>query len=693
MQFFTRLSAALAMLAALLAPAQAQPVLTLDTFLTGFDQPVDIAHAGDERLFVVEKFGKIWIVDTTGQGARRLFLDIGDRIVAGGERGLLGLAFAPDYATSGVFYVAYNGPGSSGGRNTLARYRVSSDPDSADSASGEVLLQQAKPHANHNGSDLAFGPDGYLYMSLGDGGGGGDPNDYGQNPQTYLGKMLRLDVSDSTGYRIPPTNPFVGDPGVWDEIWALGLRNPWRFSFDRLTGDLWIGDVGQGGYEEIDFQPAASPGGENYGWRCMEGEAIYNPLGCGTVDGYTLPAYAYDHTPGRSVTGGYVYRGQRYPALAGYYVFGDYASGRCWTLHPRSGLSGWDLLFHLQSTANNLSCFGEDASGELYAAGHGNGVIYRIGERCFGLTVQATLTAERCPGTQDGRIDLALSGGRGSYEIAWAHGPTALHLDSLAGGTYTVEVGDAGGCLRQLTLVLPTTPIPQPAILGDSVQAFCLGSDLVLRADAVPPGYHYRWLRDGLPLPGDTAVRTVGGAGVYTLALDGPCPADSSAPVFVTALDTPLVQVSVAGDSLLAVGASGDYQWFWEGEALPGATQAWLVPERGGLYSVAVRDPAGCVGRAAIQSGTTAIDRPAGKFLTVAVVGDRFVLRAASLPAGTWQVACIDMQGRSLHSAVLHHRGGAFTHELHLPGLAPGVYLMRLGQGGQHDQQRLLVLP
>ncbi|MBA3531356.1 MAG: PQQ-dependent sugar dehydrogenase [Ardenticatenales bacterium] len=350
------------------------PVLSLIPFAEGFANPVDIASAGDDRLFVVEQAGRIRVVESDGRVRPTPFLDIVGRVNSdGNEQGLLGLAFHPGYASNGYFYVNYT---NSAGDTVIARFQVSSDPNVANGQSEHLILGIDQPYANHNGGDLAFGPDGYFYIATGDGGGGGDPQNRAQNGGTLLGKVLRIDVDGGDPYAIPPTNPFVDNPAVLDEIWALGLRNPWRYSFDRETGDLYIGDVGQGAREEIDFQPASSNGGENYGWRLMEGTLCYNPTTNCNPGTLTLPITEYDHDLGYSVTGGYVYRGSRFPAMVGYYLFADYGTGRFWSLR-RDGAGRWQRT-EVGNFSGTYSSFGEDAQGELYVAGHTAGIIYHL---------------------------------------------------------------------------------------------------------------------------------------------------------------------------------------------------------------------------------------------------------------------------------------------------------------------------
>ncbi|MBX0330643.1 PQQ-dependent sugar dehydrogenase [Oscillochloris sp. ZM17-4] len=352
----------------------------LEQVAGGFSKPTFITGAGDGsgRLFVVEQLGRVWVVR---DGARlgQPFLDISGLVgSSGSEQGLLSVAFHPRYAENGLFFVDYT---DRRGGTVLARYRVSADADLADPASAEVLLQVDQPAANHNGGQLAFGPDGYLYVGLGDGGGGGDTYGNGQNLGTLLGTILRLDV-DGGGdqgrpYGVPADNPFVGRGDARPEIWAWGLRNPWRFGFDRGTGDLYIADVGQNAVEEVSVQPAGSAGGENYGWNTMEGDTCYTAQGCDQA-GLTLPATTYLHSSaegGCSITGGYVYRGAALPRAAGLYLYSDYCTGNLWALR-RQG-AGWENRL-IGRLGVSPSSFGEDDAGELYVADHAGGVIYRL---------------------------------------------------------------------------------------------------------------------------------------------------------------------------------------------------------------------------------------------------------------------------------------------------------------------------
>jgi len=361
--------------------AFSQNASKLTLFASGLSSPVCIVNAGDSRLFVADQRGYIRIVSSSGIINTQPFLDITNRVVYGGERGLLGIAFHPNFKSNGFFYVNYVGNGDS---THISRFKVStSDANVADPQSELKLMTIFQPYQNHNGGDLNFGPDGFLYIGLGDGGSGGDPGNRAQNPKEFLGKMLRIDVDHESPYVLPSTNPFFNSIATKGEIWALGLRNPWRFSFDRLTGDLWIGDVGQDVFEEIDFQSVDSKGGENYGWRCYEGNQTYNSSGCSSVSLMTFPIYTYPHGDECSITGGYVYRGSSLSPYYGSYFFADYCSDRIWTLHKVSGI--WVREDFGQFTGNNFSTFGEDVNGQLYIAGIKSGKIFRINDLTTGV--------------------------------------------------------------------------------------------------------------------------------------------------------------------------------------------------------------------------------------------------------------------------------------------------------------------
>ncbi len=354
--------------------------LRVELVTNGLVDPVGITSAGDGsgRLFVNERGGRIMVVDADGSLRAEPFVDLSSRVQAGGERGLLGVAFHPDFERNGRLFVHYSRAGD--GATVVSELQASADRQTA-YPTERVLLTHVQPFANHNGGQLAFGPDGYLYLGLGDGGSSGDPFGNAQNLDTLLGKILRLDVDSpsKTGrsYAIPPDNPYApqGDApgGGLPEIWAFGLRNPWRFSFDRGTGDLYVGDVGQGSWEEIDRQPANSTGGENYGWNAMEGDHCYQQ-DCDPAR-YVPPIAEYAHELGCSVTGGYVYRGVAQPDLDGAYVFGDYCSGIVFSLQvTENGIASKPVL----ESGLRITAFGEDEQGELYVTDLEGGGIYRV---------------------------------------------------------------------------------------------------------------------------------------------------------------------------------------------------------------------------------------------------------------------------------------------------------------------------
>jgi glucose/arabinose dehydrogenase len=350
--------------------------LGLELVTGTFTLPTAVTNAGDgsDRLFVVERGGRIWIVNRDRTVLPTPFLDIGSRVVSSGEQGLLGLAFHPQYAETGRFFVAYTRQAD--GADVIAEYRVSSAPDTADLASERILLAIPDPAANHNGGALAFGPDGYLYIALGDGGGQNDQFGNAQNVNRLLGKLLRVDVDGTPAaglaYAIPADNPFANGGGA-PEIWAIGMRNPWRITFDRAWQDLYIGDVGGGNWEEIDRQPPDAAGGLNYGWPVMEGRHCL--AGSCTIEGYVQPIAEYSHDLGCSVIGGYVYRGEVHPELQGVYIFGDWCSGRIFTLD----VDGETIAVrNVLESSLQVSSFGEDEAGEVYVVDYAGGGLYRV---------------------------------------------------------------------------------------------------------------------------------------------------------------------------------------------------------------------------------------------------------------------------------------------------------------------------
>ncbi|HSN49313.1 MAG TPA: PQQ-dependent sugar dehydrogenase, partial [Flavobacterium sp.] len=329
----------------------------LETFASGFSSPLEITNAGDSRLFVVEKGGKIKILNSNGTTNTTAFLDISGLVSTNSERGLLGLAFHPNYASNGLFFINYT---NLTGNTVIAKYIVDSgNPNAANVSSASILLTIVQPYANHNGGTLKFGPDGFLYIGMGDGGSSGDPENRAQNNSVLLGKMLRIDVNSGTPYGIPNDNPYVGIAGA-DEIWAIGLRNPWKFSFDKIKNNLWIADVGQNNIEEINVA-GTTEAGLNYGWRCYEGNTAYNTTACPPQASMKFPLAVINQSTGAcSVTGGYVYNGTSYPNFKELYFFTDYCNPQIGML-TTTGTISYSQTF----AGNNFSTFGEDNSGEL----------------------------------------------------------------------------------------------------------------------------------------------------------------------------------------------------------------------------------------------------------------------------------------------------------------------------------------
>lgn len=588
--------------------ALAQPKIQLANFASGFSRPVDIAHCGDSRLFIVQQNGSIWVVDSLGNKLPQPFLDIDARVNStGNEQGLLGLAFHPNYAQNGYFYVHYSQNGT--GDTRVSRFsRDSVDANKADPNSELIILEQDQPYSNHNGGCLKFGPDGYLYTGLGDGGSGGDPLNNGQTKNTLLAKILRIDINSSSpagNYAIPADNPFVNDPAFRPEIWSWGLRNPWRFSFDRLTGDMWIGDVGQNAREEIDFEPANTPG-RNYGWRCYEGTQTYNNSGCPPASSFIPPAYAYANPSiGCSITGGFIYRGSKYADLYGVYLFADYCSGRVWGTRRNA-----DGTFTTNELANlgdyEFSSFGEDRNGELYVALLSSGKVQKITEICSPFQVEsATVTDTICPGN-NGAITINMIGTTGTVNYAWSNGTTGTNIISaVLPGTYTVTATNGNGCSRTSTFEIVGLPFDAP-YLAQADTAVCAGSNLVINIvnpSAQPVNLAYQ--------VNATAFQTIlPGAGILpinltpqqnteirlTSAQNNDCNVTLNDQVVIQVFPAATVPtISIQGNTLTAEGGTwATYQWLLNGTPIQDANSSSFTATQSGVYQVIVNDANGC---------------------------------------------------------------------------------------------------
>ena len=447
----TFLPLAIAFLGVLCAPS-ASAAVTWNKVYSGFSTPVEITQArdGSQRIFVVQQSGKIRIIKG-GAVLAAPFLDLGptglDVTAGGGERGLLGIAFHPQYATNRQFYVNYTRK--SDGATVIARYLASAgNADVADSASGTILLTIAQPEANHNGGAVKFGSDGYLYIGTGDGGGGNDQHGTignGQDKTTLLGKILRIDVDNggANPYAIPPGNPYASGVGGLKEIFAIGLRNPWRMSFDRVTGDFWFGDVGQGAVEEVDMLPVGTGAGVNFGWRIMEGTSCTNlaspPIPCDSP-ALTLPILQYTHSLGCSVTGGYVYRGTAVPALIGQYLYADYCTGRIWAAQ-RVAPAPWTAA-ELGVTGYAISTFGEDEAGELYFANYATGDIYQFADSAANTPILVTAAGPLA----FGNVALGSSSAAQVFNITNGGGGTLSVTSLTSGGPNPAEFSRTGTC-------------------------------------------------------------------------------------------------------------------------------------------------------------------------------------------------------------------------------------------------------
>lgn len=573
-----------------------QNAISIVRWIGGVAIPVDIANCGDDRVFVVEKAGKIRIIEND-KLVQAPFLDIVLKVrSSGGEQGLLGLAFHPDYRQNGFFYVNYTDR-SNPTLTVIERYKVTSDRNKADSTSGQVIMTFVQPYSNHNGGCLKFGKDGYLYIGTGDGGSANDPQNYGQNKKSRLGKMLRIDVDTTAGFKIPLTNPFINDTSYLKEIWAMGLRNPWRYSFDEMTGDLWIGDVGQGNWEEIDFEPANSTGGKNYGWRCYEGNHDFNLNGCNAKTTYTFPLHEYlsdENINGCSVTGGYVYRGDKYPSLYGKYLYGDYCSGKIWLLNRMSGNMYTNILAY-DYTNNVLTTFGEDAAGNLYFADAGTSSIYKIADTCK-LKIAVITTDPSCHGISDGKAITDLPNGENASFI-WSTGDTTRELKNLAPGQYSVKV-IYNQCLAETEFIIN-------AILPDSMcltipnqLTVCEPDSILLSACNPVEAQSFQWYKDGvLQMNLNGKEIWIHESGAYQVAYSDSlgCVSLLSNPVVINVYSKPVAPVlSLQRDTLTATAGYAMYEWYLEDTSINISNENFIKLSTEGSYKVIAIDSNGC---------------------------------------------------------------------------------------------------
>lgn len=473
---------------------KAQTVNLVQLFNAGLSSPI-AAHfspGNDSLMFIVQQGGLIKIGNVnTGVVSGTNFLNITNKITSSGnEQGLLGLAFHPDYQQNGYFFVNYTK--TSGGATVVARYkRSTANPLVADPNSEKIVLQVNQPYSNHNGGQLQFGKDGYLYIGMGDGGSANDPQNYSQNGLSRLGKMLRVDIDVDSGYVVPPTNPFIGDATKLPEIWAIGVRNPWRFSFDQVTGNMWMGDVGQNNWEEINFEPQGQ-GGNNYGWKCYEGNAPHITAGCASSSAYDFPVYVYSHAGGNcSVTGGFVYRGGSFADFYGKYVFTDFCSGKFWFTAP-DGSGGWttNQVTTSPSLTNQITSFVQNNSGEMYVVSRSGNRIYRMtGTLCAAADIYTESGAlESCTGSLE---LMAPYSALNSYH--WYRNDTLLpgavsstYLATVTGIYKVVATNINNNCSNQKVAEV-LIGSSEPAVVSLPQNSFC-ADDLPVQVTATPAG-------------------------------------------------------------------------------------------------------------------------------------------------------------------------------------------------------------
>lgn len=674
----------------------AQPQVLLEELPAAFVQPIDIKHAGDERLFVVEKAGRIWIMSKDGIKQDPVFLNITSIVNSNGsEQGLLGLAFHPDYANNGYFYVNYTG---TGGHTRISRFSVSpGNPDVALPASEKILMIVNQPFGNHNAGDLAFGPDGYLYITMGDGGSGNDPGNRSQNPQELLGKMLRIDVDNGDPYGIPMSNPFAGSTDTLPEIWALGLRNPWRVSFDRMTGDFWIADVGQSAWEEINMEPAGSPGGKNWGWRCYEGFAPHILGGCGPQGSYDFPIHVYQNVQGVdcSVTGGYVYRGNKHPSLFGKYIYADFCGGgRMWTLEP--GPSGtWINTQVRQGAPTGYAAFGEDNEGEMYVATLSSGKIYRIAAPCS-LTAEVETTDPSCAGYCDGMAIITPTGGCAPYtvEMTSPDGMVSVVTDTffaeMCPGDYSYVIRDCNDCEFEGSFVLidPPTLSMEMAITPVTCPGECDGTLTVSAMGGCEP---YMYLVSTTTLTGlDSTYQGLCPDTYFVQVTD--CNGCVIGSQFI--LTEPLVLsifIFWDGDTLFANTGFEEYIWLRDGEEIARGVDHFIIPDSTGEYIAIGLDANACE----FISNTVQIDisslvttLPGVNALYPNPFNNQLTLQLES--EKSLQLSLLDLKGREVVTS-LRVPGGTREIVWPLEGLASGVYFLVLREeGGFFGVQRLV---
>ena len=683
------------------------PTINLTSYATGFSAAVGIEHCGDNRLFIVEQTtGLIKIVQPGGAVNPTPFLNIGSRISIGSERGLLGLAFHPNYAQNGYFYVNYTKAGTY--QTIVARYQVTSNPDSAAFNSEVVLLDIAQPYSNHNGGRIAFGPDGYLYVGMGDGGSGGDPGNRAQDPTNLLGKILRIDVDGGSPYAIPPSNPYFGQTSPRPEIWAIGMRNPWRFSFDRVTEDLWIADVGQNAWEEFNLELAGDPGGHNYGWRCYEGNVGYNTAGCQPQNTYVSPIIVYGHTSGNcSVDGGYRYRGGLEGDLYGYYVWIDLCSGIMGGITPNG--SAWQnttlgtFLSGYGSGSYRWSTFGEDSNGELFLANVSNGIVYKMTTTSC-IPTAVILAQDSCYMTGPADTLRAITGTGLTYQWLLNNAPiggaTSSKYLPVVSGAYSILVSNSVPCRDTSNIVnisfysptfvslagLDSTHCPGdandtlvgmppggvfsgPLVNGNQFNPSLNGSGMFSIQYTVSDGYACDYIT--------TQTTTVGGASVSFTGLDAGYAITPGSGQTDTLTGVP------TGGVFSGVGMNGNILRL---DSIPGTGTYWVY------YTFT--DSLGCISVDSASFDITSVGRSNG-------MGNEFNISLFPNPANqmvsiAWPPTSAkavfslnDLSGKTILN--WNAEGASGKSQIELSGIAHGLYLLNCDFNGLSQTFRLSV--
>lgn len=663
-----------------------QNAIRINKWVSGVSIPVDIAHCGDDRLFVVEKQGRIRIIKDNAL-TKDTFLNITTKVRSNGnEQGLLGMAFHPNHKSNGLIYLNYTATGSPT-QTVIEEYKLSPDSNRIDGSTGRVLLRIVQPYTNHNGGCIKFGMDGFLYIGMGDGGSANDPQNNSQTKTSMLGKMLRIDVDTSSAYKIPADNPFLNDAQYLPEIWSLGLRNPWRFSVDRMTGDFWIGDVGQGSWEEVDFEAYDDLGGKNYGWRCYEGNANFNLGGCTSKDNYTFPLHEYfsdQNVNGCSITGGYVYRGNRFPGLYGKYIYGDYCSGKFWIIEKKENNSYTNTLAY-DFTNNALTTFGEDAEGNLYFADATTSSIYQILDTCT-LSINVLTTDESCYGKSDGTASTSLSFTAGA-EFKWSNGDTSATLVNLAPGDYSVSVS-LGDCLVVEKFSIKDGQQDSSCINTPINTSLCQGDSIELIACESPNANEYFWSKDGKDssfIGSRIWVKEAGSYAVRVLDNEG-CLSHYSKSVEIEVFPKPSKpMLKLNKDSLFTDLGYVAYRWFLDGQFIGMSANNYWKAIVEGNYQVELLDSNSC---------SSDLSDPVLYMITALEEANSIILEFSISPnpasaylylehqlkvASEIQWHILDAKGLELMTGYLPKT--LYTNKINIIELNPGAYFIRLKSG------------